>query len=167
MLRLYLAASIIFVINLTIYCQRGVRIGSNYYDSAPAIGLVGGISGFQYSDLEIGIGYNMIESRPDNKSLFKTFLGVSLSAKMNPQNPEIIGQSFDLWFGSKVVLGLNQNFHTSGDIQNWGIKPYAGVDIFGIFATYGYNFILTEIEVPELSKHVFMIRYFLPLYRFK
>jgi hypothetical protein len=144
-----------------------VFINDNTYEPKPAIGLIGGLSGFRSPNFEIGLGYNLIETRPENKKFTKPFFGFSLSTDINSNNIDFIGENLNLWINFLFVLGLNQNYYKNADFETWGIKPFIGLEFYGVSFIYGYNIFLNQNKINELSNHVFSIRYFLPIYKFK
>ena len=147
--------------------QIPVRINDKSYIGIPAVGFVGGISGFKTNDYEIGLGINIMETRPLNKAFNKPFLGISMAANFNAHHKDLIGESLNLWFNGLIVMGLNQNWYSDGKFQTFGIKPFAGLEFYGISFIYGYNFFLNNNEINELTNHIFSIRYFVPVIRLR
>lgn len=162
----FLIIIIIFSIS-NCYSQWKIVVNDQALIGLPAVGLVGGVSGFKSSELEAGFGLNLMETRPENHVLIKPFMGCSLSVLYDPNNPEIIGESFNIWLNTLFVLGLNQNYHKFENYETWGLKPFFGLEFYGISFSYGYNFFLNKNEIEELNHNIFSMRYFLPIVKFK
>ena len=158
---------LLFCLTIKNYGQRMLYINQYKFETLPTLGLVGGVSGFHSTDLELGIGLNLYETRPRNKIMTKPFLGCSISANLNPDSPDLKGENFNIWFSTIFTLGLNQNYYIKGDLKTWGMKPFIGLEFYGISFIYGYNFFLTKNQIDELSNNVFSVRYFLPVIRLK
>lgn len=160
-LRILLIFFIIIVYNFKSYTQIVIN-GEGYYKKQ-SLGIVGGITGFQSNEIELGLGYNHYETRPKNKTFVKPFVGASLSALYYPTHSELKGANFSVWGSMLFDIGLTQSYYEKGDERTWATKPFIGLGIYGISFTYGYNFYLTKNEMEELSNHVFAMRYFFPI----
>lgn len=166
MRKVLIFTSLLLIKNICAFGQRSVAINEKTYEARAAIGLIGGLSGFQTSDFEIGLGLNFIETRPENEKFTKPFLGFSLSANLNPTNKDLIGQNLSAWLNSLIVPGVSEHYYKYNDLNTITMKPFVGLEIYGLTFTYGRNIFLTSNKISELSKNVFSVRYFLYLKKF-
>ncbi len=164
MLRFFILIILLFGMYLENFGQRLLVINQYKYEANSKIGIVGGLSGFYKPELEFGIGYNHVETRPKNKTFTKPFMGFSLSANVYPTNSDLIGENLNVWVNGLVLFGINQNYYRNDSSNTWGLKPFVGMEIYGVMLSYGYNFFLTENKIEELTHNVFSIRYFLPIF---
>jgi hypothetical protein len=167
MFRILLFISL-FVFNISyVFSQRSVAINEKDYDAKTAIGIVGGLNGFQTAELELGIGINLLETRPDNNKFTKPFMGLSIAANFYPSNNSLIGQNLSVWLNSLIVFGLSEQYYKFNSSETLTIKPFVGLEFYGITLTYGRNLFLTNNNIPELSKNNFSIRYFQYIKKFR
>ncbi|MDD3860796.1 MAG: hypothetical protein PHW83_11400 [Bacteroidales bacterium] len=149
--------------NLTLWGQVVIKINQHSYEAKKSIGLVAGISGFQTTEIELGVGFNFAEIRHISPHKPKPFMGLSLSVNMNPTNKDLIGQSLSAWFNGVLVFGVSEHYYKNNDYQTYTIKPFTGIELFGIMLIYGRNIFLNDNQIKEVSKHVFTLRYYIPV----
>lgn len=153
---------LIFVLTTT-FGQVVIKVNQYSYEAKKSIGLVAGISGFQTPDIELGIGFNFAEIKHINPHIPKPFMGLSLAVNMNLANTDLIGQSLTAWINGGLVFGISEHYYKFNDFQTCTIKPFTGIELWGIMLTYGRNIFLNDNQIPEVSKHVFTLRYYIPV----
>ncbi len=167
MIKKTLIISLLIISNQYIFGQAKLYINQYEYDANPAIGLIAGLSGFENYSMELGLAYNHFETRPDNKLFTKPFVGFSLTTDYFPSNSKIRTGNLNLWFNGVLVLGVSNSYLTNGELNNWMIKPYIGLELYGLVLTWGYGFDFKENELSDFSKHIFNLRYYYPIFKLK
>ena len=90
-----------------------------------------------------------------------------MTTDISPSDPNIRTGNLNLWADFLFVLGINNSYITKGELDNWIIKPYIGFELYGITLTWGYGFEIKNNELSNYSKHIFNLRYYYPIFRFK
>ena len=100
----------------------------------------------------------------------KTVLvGCGSSAEMNFKD-NVYGYKASLFVNAGLALGVDMLFNKDLNSHSeyykkwsWGFRPNIGLG-FSVFSiTYGYNAMITNPKMPNINKHMFSLRYIIPL----
>lgn len=130
----------------------------------PSIGLVIGYEGFKTNYYQIGLAANFLR---DYNMEIGGMAGGQLLYKRDFRDQI---QSFEAEIGwyTFMNIGLNFNYHVSGDNSTFGVKPFIGFSAFNLQLNWGYNIYSNKKnEIAGLGHSNWELKYVIPIIPFK
>ncbi|MBX9851441.1 MAG: hypothetical protein K2X86_06745 [Cytophagaceae bacterium] len=100
----------------------------------------------------------------------KTVLaGLGSSLEMNFKD-NVYGYKASLFVNAGLSMGIDMllykdlNYHSDYYKQwAWGFRPNIGLGLSVFSITYGYNAMITNPKMPNINRHMFSLRYIIPI----
>lgn len=139
---------------------------TSHHNLDKSLGLVMGVSQFNYTFLELGIA--SVKERRSDCAFGYHFRGLSLSAEYRPYaDPEQhIGFLLTSWHNAGLPLswGINLNTYTNFEGIKFGIRPMLGIGIRGLQLVYGYNIHMENYNRVRVNKHNISLRVYVKMF---
>lgn len=92
---------------------------------------------------------------------------VFAATEIRADRPELIGPKVGVFVTGGFAMGAQAIYYTDGTESSFVLRPEYGIGIFKFKFTYGYNFRLSNKEMPGISTHVANVTYCFRLKRLK
>ena len=167
---LLLFSSFYLIFNFNSVCQTKItfkQINSKITNHAyPAYGInVGDLQNNNSNFLFAGVGYTYYD-RTKKYTFFQPFVGF-IGNYYNNLKDGIFGYSLSIRMSIFVSLGIEYIYYANKITHANGLMPTVGLNLWGFDLRYGYANCLKSSKLKGLNTHIFVVSYFVPLYRNK
>ena len=126
------------------------------------ITLLTGYEQGRYGFAELGVAAN-IYGTMHHPYAMAAFAGCELRV----DHPALIGPKVGVWLAGGVAMGAQAIYYTDGSESSFVLRPEYGIGLHKFKITYGYNFRLSNADMPGINHHLVSLLYCFRLARLK